>query len=74
MLASDFLQEAPNTDLSWLFYVLLGFMFVVIAVGALANRQKNGAASKSAHEAGESSAKSKATAKVRKSPLKRKTK
>jgi len=74
MPAFRFLQEGPNTDLSWLLYVLLGFLVLVIVIGAQASRQKNGAASKSTREAGELPAKSKATTKVRKPPLKKKSK
>ncbi len=40
MLAMSFLQEAPNTSLVWLFYVLLAFLLLVVIVGALTGRQK----------------------------------
>ena len=40
MLAMSLLQEAPNTNLAWLFYVLLVFLLLVIIVGALTSREK----------------------------------
>ena len=51
MLAMSFLQEGPNTSLSWLLYVLLGFLALVIFAGALTSRVKNGPVSKSEYEA-----------------------
>lgn len=74
MLAFRFMQEGPNTSLSWLLYALLGFMVVVILVGALTSRQKNGTASKSTREAEESTAKPKTILKSRKVPSRKKSK
>lgn len=69
-----FLQEGPNTELSWLLYALLGFMLLAVVVGALTSLPKSGAAPKSAREAEEHPVRSKAAAKVRKPLLKRKPK
>jgi hypothetical protein len=73
MLALRFLQEGQNTDLSLLLYALLGFLVVVIVVGALASRQKNEAATKSGQEAGEASVKPKTSSKGKKSPSRKKS-
>ncbi|HEX2697784.1 MAG TPA: hypothetical protein VHM28_08750 [Anaerolineales bacterium] len=46
MLALRSMQEGPNTDLSWLFYALIGFLVLVIAAGAWVSRDKTQSASK----------------------------
>ena len=40
MFMIRFLYEGPNTDLSWLLFVVLGSFVLVILVGALASRVK----------------------------------
>jgi hypothetical protein len=40
MLAMRLLEEAgPNTELSWLLYVFLGFFFLMVLVGWWSSRQ-----------------------------------
>lgn len=40
MLAAMLLEEAgPNTELGWLFYLFLGFFFLMVIVGWLVSRQ-----------------------------------
>ena len=73
MLAMSFLQEAPNTSLAWLFYVLLAFLALVIIAGAIAGHEKTEPASRPEREAQESAPKPKAPAKTKRSTLRRKS-
>ena len=40
MLVLRLLQEAPDTSLSWILYVLLGLLALALVVGALTRRQQ----------------------------------
>lgn len=41
MLFMNFLSEGiPNTELSWLLYVALGFFFLVVVTGWLVSRKE----------------------------------
>jgi LPXTG-motif cell wall-anchored protein len=33
-------EEIPNTELSWLLYVALGFFFLMVVIGWLSSRKK----------------------------------
>lgn len=40
MHALGVLQEGPNTQLSWILYVLIGLLLLAIVVGAWTSREK----------------------------------
>lgn len=45
MLAMKLLEEAgPNTEMSWLLYLVLGFFFLMVVVGWLSSRRSGGQA------------------------------
>jgi hypothetical protein len=51
MSALHSLPEGPNATLAWLLYSLLGFLALVIIVGAWVDRGRGAPDSKSEHEA-----------------------
>lgn len=57
MLAVNSIQAGPNTDLSWILFVLLGVFLFVIIIGAFTSREKPSSASGPAHETRRSSEK-----------------
>jgi len=39
MLAFSLIQASPNTDLSWILYILLGLLLFIVIIGTYASRK-----------------------------------
>jgi hypothetical protein len=74
MPALRLLQEGPNMNLSWLLYSLLGFLALVMIVGAWVSRGRGAPGSKSEREARTPSRKERPPRYPRSAPAKERSK